>query len=174
MDGGHFDFVLGLSRDLTCADSCFDSWINFPASTIKRAVFLFSSSTLRRNKADSSSRCDLAITPVLLSSIDWPPMRIIRLHKRPTPEGGTTEGCVKTSLVYTRLNRTPRIARASSTACRSAVLLFTWSGLPIAAVELPVPGRSITGRFPNFHASSNGFCFSEFPRNLIPIYSSEE
>src|SRR5207253_11043951 len=37
----------------SCADSCFDSWINFPASTIKRAVFLFSSSTLRRNKADS-------------------------------------------------------------------------------------------------------------------------
>src|SRR5438094_3059147 len=49
-----------LSRDLTCADSCFDSWINSPASTIKRAVFLFSSSTLRRNKADSSSCCDLA------------------------------------------------------------------------------------------------------------------
>src|SRR5438552_8495543 len=49
-----------LSRDLTCADSCFDSWINSPASTIKRAVFLFSSSTWRRNKADSSSCCDLA------------------------------------------------------------------------------------------------------------------
>src|SRR5437588_3789790 len=52
-----------LSRDLTCADSCFDSWINSPASTIKRAVFLFSSSTLRRNKADSSSCCDLADNP---------------------------------------------------------------------------------------------------------------
>src|SRR2546426_4458961 len=81
----------------SCADSCFDSWINFPASTIKRAVFLFSSSTLRRNKADSSSCCDLAITPVLLSSIDWPPMRIIRLHKRPTPKGTTAEGCVRDS-----------------------------------------------------------------------------
>ena len=55
--------MLGLSRDLTCADSCFDSWINFPASTIKRAVFLFSSSTLHRNKADSSSCCDLADNP---------------------------------------------------------------------------------------------------------------
>src|SRR5947207_4205615 len=52
-----------LSRDLTCADSCFDSWINSPASTIKRAVFLFSSSTLRRNKADSSSCCDLGDNP---------------------------------------------------------------------------------------------------------------
>ncbi len=52
-----------LRRDLTCADSCFDSWINSPASTIKRAVFLFSSSTLRRNKADSSSCCDLADNP---------------------------------------------------------------------------------------------------------------
>src|SRR5438552_1524308 len=37
------------------------------------------------------------ITPVLLSSIDWPPMRIIRLHKRPTPKGTTAEGYVRDS-----------------------------------------------------------------------------
>jgi hypothetical protein len=41
---------------------------------------LFSSSILHRNKADSSSRCDLGITPVLVSSIEWTPIRI-RLHE---------------------------------------------------------------------------------------------
>src|SRR5437762_10555175 len=88
-----------LSRDLTCADSCFDSWINFPASTINRAVFLFSSSTLRRNKADSSSRCDLAITPVLLSSIAHSDR--IQNHQiaQKTDAGRTTEGCVRDSLI---------------------------------------------------------------------------
>ena len=42
------------ARNLTRADSCVDSWINFSASTIKRAVFLFSSSILHSNKAESS------------------------------------------------------------------------------------------------------------------------
>ncbi|MFZ0864410.1 MAG: hypothetical protein WAN18_27360, partial [Candidatus Sulfotelmatobacter sp.] len=84
--GVTFRFVLGSSKDLSRSDSCFDPWINLPASAIKRTVFLFSSSILRRkneysssilrrNNDDSSSCCDLGMTCVLLSSIGWPPMR---------------------------------------------------------------------------------------------------
>jgi hypothetical protein len=60
--------VLEFSKDLIRAASCFDSWINFSASAIKRTVFQFSSTILYRNKADSSSLCDLGTTCVLLSS----------------------------------------------------------------------------------------------------------
>jgi hypothetical protein len=60
--------VLEFSKDLIRADSCFDSWINFSASAIKRTVFQFSSTILHRNKADSPSRCDLGTTCALLSS----------------------------------------------------------------------------------------------------------
>jgi hypothetical protein len=55
-------FVLEFSKDSILADSCFDSLINFSASAIKRTVFQFSSTTLHRNKADSSSCCDLGTT----------------------------------------------------------------------------------------------------------------
>ena len=47
--------VLESTKDLSESDSCFDSWINFLASAIKKTVFLFSSLTLRRNIEDSSS-----------------------------------------------------------------------------------------------------------------------
>jgi hypothetical protein len=67
--------VLAFSKDLIRADSCFDSWINFSASAIKRMVFQFSSTILHRNKVDSSSCCYLGTTCVLLSSMEWPPMR---------------------------------------------------------------------------------------------------
>jgi hypothetical protein len=60
--------VLEFSKDLIRAASCFDSWISFSASTIKRTVFQFSSTILHRNKADSSTCCDLGTTCVLLSS----------------------------------------------------------------------------------------------------------
>src|SRR5579864_5707508 len=89
--------MFGFSNDLSVSDSCFDPWINFPASTIKRTVFLFSSSilhcnkddscsVLRRNNEDCSSSGDLGVLCMLLSSIRVS-LRcgIIRLHKRPTP-----------------------------------------------------------------------------------------
>jgi len=60
--------MLEFSKDLIRAASCFDSWINFSASAIKRTASQFSSTILHRNKADSSSRCDLGTTGVLLSS----------------------------------------------------------------------------------------------------------
>jgi len=60
--------VLEFSKDLIRADSSLDFWINFSDSAIKRTVFQFSSTILHRNKADSSSRCDLGTTCVLLSS----------------------------------------------------------------------------------------------------------
>ena len=63
-----FRFVLEFSKDLIRTDSCFDSWINFSASAIKRLVFEFSSRILHRNKADSSTCCDLGTTCVLLSN----------------------------------------------------------------------------------------------------------
>ena len=72
--GDHFGFVLEFSKDLICADSGFDSWINFSAAAIKRTVFPFSSPILGRNQADSSSGCDLGITCVLLSSMESPPI----------------------------------------------------------------------------------------------------
>src|SRR5260370_11479648 len=65
-----FGFVLGFSKVLIHSDSCVDSWINFSASAIKRAVFLFSSSTLHRSNADSSACCGLGITCALLSSMN--------------------------------------------------------------------------------------------------------
>ena len=60
--------MLEFSKDLIRAASCLDSWISFSASAIKRTVFQFSSTILHRNKADSSSHCDLGTTCVLLSS----------------------------------------------------------------------------------------------------------
>jgi hypothetical protein len=78
-----------LRKDLICSDSCFDSWINFSVSEINRTIFLFSSSILPRNKAESSSSCfDLGMTCVLVSSNRAPSDAIIRLHKRPTPRKG--------------------------------------------------------------------------------------
>jgi hypothetical protein len=73
-------FVLVSSKDLSRSESCFEPWINFPASAIKRTVFLFnssillrkneeSSSTFRCNNEDSSSCCDLAMTCLPLISI---------------------------------------------------------------------------------------------------------
>jgi hypothetical protein len=77
LHGVHFGFLPVLSKDLSRSDNCSDPWINFPASAIKRTVFLFSSSILRRNSEDSSSdcgedrssSCDPGITWMLLSSI---------------------------------------------------------------------------------------------------------
>lgn len=77
--------MLRSSKDLSRSDSCSDPCINLPTSAIKRTVFLFSSSILRRNDEDASSGCGLGITGMLLSSVEWPPMLIIRLHKRPAP-----------------------------------------------------------------------------------------
>src|SRR5580765_8832371 len=73
-----FRLVLEFSKDLSVSDSCFDPWIIFPASTIKRTVFLFSSSILhfnnedsssilRRNNEDCSSSWDLGVLCMLLS-----------------------------------------------------------------------------------------------------------
>ena len=62
--------MLEFSKDLIRADRRFDSWINFPASAIKRTGFPFRSPTLRRNKADSSSCCDLGITCVNLRAVE--------------------------------------------------------------------------------------------------------
>ena len=78
-----------LRKDLIRSDSCFDSWINFSVSEINRTIFLFSSSILPRNKAESSSSCfDLGMTCVLVSSNRAPSDAIIRLHKRATPRKG--------------------------------------------------------------------------------------
>jgi len=85
---GAFRCVLGSSKDLRRSDSCFDPWINLPASAIKRTVFLFSSSILcrnnensssilRRNSKDSSSCCDLAMPCMLLSSKGWAKIQAI-------------------------------------------------------------------------------------------------
>ena len=78
-----------LRKDLIRSDSCFDSWINFSVSEINRTIFLFSSSILPRNEAESSSSCfDMGMTCVLVSSNRAPSDAIIRLHKRPTPRKG--------------------------------------------------------------------------------------
>jgi hypothetical protein len=53
---------------LTRADSFSDSWTNFLARAIKMTVFVFSSSTLRRNRAASSKYRDLPTTPTLVTS----------------------------------------------------------------------------------------------------------
>ena len=44
-----------LPKDLIRYDGRFDSWINFSVSEINRTIFLFSSSILPRNKAESPS-----------------------------------------------------------------------------------------------------------------------
>jgi len=78
-----------LRKDLIRSDSCFDSWINLSVSEIRRTIFLFRSSILPCNKAESSSSCfDLEMTCVLVSSIRAPSYAIIRLHKRPAPRKG--------------------------------------------------------------------------------------
>jgi hypothetical protein len=78
-----------LRKDLIRSDSCFDSWINLSVSEIRRTIFLFSSSILPCNKAESSSSCfDLEMTCVLVSSNRAPSYAIIRLHKRPAPRKG--------------------------------------------------------------------------------------
>jgi|SRR6476646_9128011 len=93
-------FVAGYSKDWSRIDSCSDAWISFPASAIKRTVFLFSSSILCCNNEDSSSilRCNDEDSSFVLQPADalravqqhkWPPMRIIRLHKKPTPRTGS-------------------------------------------------------------------------------------
>ena len=58
----------GSSKDLSRSDSCFDPWINFPASAIKRTVFLFSFSILHCDNEESSSilRRNNATTKTLL------------------------------------------------------------------------------------------------------------
>jgi hypothetical protein len=110
--GATLHLVAGSSKDLRRSDSCFDPWINFPASAIKRTVFVFSSSILRRNNEDSSSIlrrnmedssscCELAMPCILLRSI-WvaSDAEFIRLHKRPTPGTGHGGGmCKGTSTV---------------------------------------------------------------------------
>jgi hypothetical protein len=53
---------------VTRADSFSDSWINLSARAIKVTAFVFSSSILWRNRADSSKYCDLATTPTLVIS----------------------------------------------------------------------------------------------------------
>src|ERR1017187_10777119 len=102
-----FRSVLGFSKDLSRSDRCFDPWINFPASAIKRTVFVFSSSILRRNNEDSSSIlrrnskdssscCDLAMPCMLLSSKGWAShAELSDCTKDRRPERGTAEGCVK-------------------------------------------------------------------------------
>ncbi len=90
-----FGFVPGFSKDLIRSDSCFDSWINFSASVIKRAVFLLSSSILHRSKADSRSCCDFGITCVLVSSMNGLRCESSDLHKRPTPQNGGGGGMCK-------------------------------------------------------------------------------
>src|SRR5579864_8432726 len=95
------------SKDLSVSDSCFDPWINFPASTIKRTVFLFSSSilhcnkddscsVLRRNNEDCSSSCDLlGVLCMLLSSIRVASMRNYQIAQETDAQNGAAEGCVK-------------------------------------------------------------------------------
>jgi hypothetical protein len=89
------------------SDSCFDPWINLPASAIKRTVFVFgssilrrnnedSSSILRRNSKDSSSCCDLAMPCMRLSSKGWAShAELSDCTKDRRPERRTAEGCVK-------------------------------------------------------------------------------
>jgi len=147
-----FRLVLEFSKDLSVSDSCFDPWINFPASTIKRTVFLFSSSILhcnnedsssilRRNNEDCSSSWDLGVLCMLLSSIGWPPMRNYQMHKRPTPTTGTAEVCVKGLLQCS----TPSSDRMLDSVCNHGIALRKgWSGatLGLGARDLtPVVGR---------------------------------
>jgi len=104
--GATLRFVARSSKDWSRIDSCSDAWISFPASAIKRTVFLFSSSILRRNNEvsssilrcineDSSSCCDLLMPCVLLSSIGCPRCELSDCTRDRRPERGHGGGCVK-------------------------------------------------------------------------------
>jgi hypothetical protein len=137
VEGATFPFSL---KDLRRSDSCFDPWINLPASAIKRTVFLFSSSTLCRNNEDSSSIlccdskdssscCDLAMPCVLVSSKRWPSdAELSDCTKDRRPERGTAEGCVKGLLQCNAPNSDQTPGYLCKQECRALLRGGSWCG----------------------------------------------
>ena len=98
--GAALRFVQVSSKDWSRIDSCVDAWINFPASAIKRTLFLSNSSMLRRNREDSSSIlrsnredsspcCDLEM-PSGCEQHRWAPMWNYQIAQETDAQNGVT------------------------------------------------------------------------------------